>query len=164
MLQKTHSVAGLVAAELVLVSQHVPFLSWEAAGALLLGCLAGPLADIDKPGAVMAKLLFPLSAVLRFLDVQHRSLTHSVPFILTLMLLFLPLPPLYYLVFITAYASHPLLDLLNEQGVQLLWPIKGKLRLLPRIIAVDTGSVVETAFCMLMLAASLWIPFSTIKF
>lgn len=164
MLQKTHSIAGLVAAELVLVSQNASFLSWHGAGALLLGCLLGPLADIDKPGSIMAKLLFPLSALLRFLHVHHRSLTHSILFILALMLLLSPLPPLYYWVFVTAYATHPLIDLLNEQGVQVFWPIKGKIRLLPRFLAVDTGSTAETVFRWLLLAASLWIPFSTINF
>lgn len=59
MLQKTHSFAGLLAAEgAVLYMQNSPF-SWESAAALLIGCLAGPLADIDKQGSTMAKIFFP---------------------------------------------------------------------------------------------------------
>lgn len=162
MLQKTHSAAGLVAAELVLSMHHVPFLSWEAAGALLAGCLAGPLADIDKPGSTMAKLLFPLSALLRFLGVHHRTMTHSILFILVLMVLALPLQPVLFWSVVCAYASHPLIDLLNEQGVSLLWPYKKKFRLLPKPMAVDTGSAVETAFRWLLLAAVLWIPLSSV--
>lgn len=151
-----------MAAEIVLVYQDVTFLSWEAAGALLLGCLAGTLADVDKQGSTMAKVLYPLSALLRILQVKHRTVTHSLLFILALMLLSSPLPVLYFWVFITAYVSHPLIDLLNDKGVQLLWPLKWKVRLLPKFLAVDTGSVGETVFQWLLLAVSLWIPLSAI--
>jgi inner membrane protein len=164
MLQKTHSAAGLVAAETVLFYRDVSFLSWEAVGALLLGCLAGTLADVDKQGSTIARILFPLSALLKILKVRHRSVTHSLLFILSLMILALPLPALYFWVFIAAYASHPLIDLLNEKGVELFWPLKMKVRVLPKLIAVGTGSMSETVFRWLLLAASLWIPYSTIKF
>ncbi|MDF2722743.1 MAG: LexA-binding, inner rane-associated hydrolase [Paenibacillus sp.] len=164
MLQKTHSAAGLVAAELVIVNLNVPFLSWESAGALLLGCLAGTLSDVDKPGSTMAKVLFPLSALLRLLHVKHRTVTHSLVFIAALALAASPLPPLFYWTLIASYASHPLIDLLNEQGVQLFWPLKGKIRLLPKLLAVDTGSAVELAIRWIMLIVSLWIPFSLIDF
>ncbi|MBP1156711.1 MULTISPECIES: metal-dependent hydrolase [unclassified Paenibacillus] len=163
MLQKTHSAAGLVAAELVLVSQGVSFWSWEAAGAVLIGCMAGPLADVDKQGSTMAKLLFPVSALLRLLHVRHRTMTHSIVFILALMLLSLPLSPLYHAVFIAAYLSHPLIDLFNEQGVQLFWPLKAKVRLLPKFMAVDTGSTKETAIRWMLLGVSLWLPISTLS-
>jgi inner membrane protein len=162
MLQKTHSVAGFVAAELVLVYRDIPFISWEAAGVLLLGCLSGTLADVDKQGSTMAKVLFPLSALLRILKVRHRSLTHSILFMLALMFAALPLPALFFWTLIAAYASHPLIDLLNDRGVELLWPLKLHIRLLPKFMAVDTGSVGEAVFRWLLLAASLWIPFSTI--
>lgn len=163
MLQKTHSAAGLVAAELVIIYHDGTFWSWEAAGALLLGCLAGPLADVDKQGSTMAKLLFPVSALLRLLDVRHRTMTHSLVFILTLMVLSLPLSPLYHAVFIAAYLSHPLIDLFNEQGVHLFWPLKLRVRLLPKFLAVDTGSTNETVFRWMLLAVGIWLPISTIS-
>lgn len=162
MLQKTHSVAGFVAAELVIVYQDIPFISWEAAAALLLGCLSGTLADVDKQGSVMARVLFPLSVLLRILKVRHRTLTHSILFILALMFASLPLPALFFWTFIVSYASHPLIDLLNDRGVELLWPLRLHFRLLPKCMAVDTGSAGETVFRWLLLAASLFIPFSTI--
>lgn len=162
MLQKTHSVAGFVAAELVILYQDVPFLSWEAAGALLLGCLSGTLADVDKQGSTMAKVLFPLSFLLKILKVRHRTLTHSLLFILALMFVAHPLPDLFFWTFIAAYASHSIIDLLNERGVELLWPLKVHIRLLPKFIAIDTGSFGETVFRWILLAASLWVPFSTI--
>lgn len=159
MLQKTHSIAGFISAELVLAYQEVSFFSWDTAGALLLGCLAGTLADVDKPGSTMAKVLFPLSALLRILKVRHRTLTHSIVFMLLIMMISLPMSPLYFWVFIVAYASHPLIDLLNERGIQLLWPLPMKIRLLPKFIAIDTGSASETVFRWLLLAVSLLIPF-----
>jgi inner membrane protein len=162
MLQKTHSAAGLVAAETILVAHDVPFLSWTAAGALLLGCLAGTIADVDKPGSTMAKVLFPLSALLRFLNVRHRTATHSALCVAALWALTLPLPALYRIVFVAAYASHPIIDLFNEKGVQLLWPLKLKIRLLPAPLAIDTGSASETIFRWLLLLAGLYIPLSTI--
>ncbi|MFD0692954.1 metal-dependent hydrolase [Paenibacillus sp. GCM10027628] len=158
MLQKTHSVAGLVSAELVLVYQHASFLSWEAAGALLLGCLAGTLADVDKPGSTMAKVLFPLSALLKVLQVKHRTVTHSILLLILLMLVSSPLPNLFFWVFIISYASHPLIDLLNDKGVQLFWPIKLKIRVLPKWMAITTGSIVETGIRIMLLIISLGIP------
>ncbi|TBL71108.1 metal-dependent hydrolase [Paenibacillus thalictri] len=154
MLQKTHGLAGLLAAELVVFHQGVPLLSWEAAGALLIGCFAGPLADVDKPGSVMAKIFFPLSALLHVLKVKHRTLTHSILIVILLGLAASPLPPLYYWSFLLAYATHPLIDLLNERGVQLLWPLRFKIRLLPKVLAIDTGSLAEVAFRWLVAAAA----------
>ncbi len=161
MLQKTHSIAGFISAEIVLTYQDINFFTWDAAGALLLGCLAGTLADVDKPGSTMAKVLFPLSALLRLLKVKHRTVTHSLLFLLLLVVIAMPLSPLYFWVFILSYASHSFIDLFNDRGVQLFWPIPFKIRLLPKWIAIDTGSVSETVFRWLLLALSLIIPFWT---
>jgi inner membrane protein len=158
MLQKTHSVAGLLAAEIVLFQSDVPLWSWESAAGLLLGCFVGPLADIDKQGSVMAKIFFPLSALLRFLDIKHRTLTHSFLFLAALTILAIPMPPYFFWTFMLAYASHPLIDLLNEQGVQLLWPMKVKVRLLPRWLAIETGSAAEVLFHMLLLLVCIVLP------
>ncbi|CAG7640065.1 hypothetical protein PAESOLCIP111_04098 [Paenibacillus solanacearum] len=158
MLQKTHSFAGLLAAEgAVLYMQNSPF-SWESAAALLIGCLAGPLADIDKQGSTMAKIFFPLSALLRLIKVRHRTMTHSILFIAALGMLFSSLPPLLYWSFLLAYASHPLIDLFNEQGVELCWPVKIKFRLLPKFAAIDTGSVSETLFRYILALFTLLLP------
>ncbi len=159
MLQKTHSVAGLLAAEGVLLHFQVPLLSWDTAAALLLGCLAGPLADIDKQGSTMAKVFFPLSFVLRLIDVRHRTLTHSVLFLFGIGALLLPLlpEPLFWS-FLLAYASHSFVDLFNEQGVELLWPIKLKFRLLPKFMAIETGSFMETGFRYILLLLCIALP------
>ncbi|MCS7461565.1 metal-dependent hydrolase [Paenibacillus doosanensis] len=157
MLQRTHGLAGVVAAELVLQHFQVPVWSWETAGAILLGCFAGPLADIDKPGSVMAKLFFPLSALLKLLGIHHRTMTHSIVFTALIAGALSPLPPLYGWTFVWAYASHPLIDLLNEQGVALLWPIRRKFRLLPKFLAIDTGSRAEDAFHIALVVIGVWL-------
>ncbi|GAA4847281.1 hypothetical protein GCM10023310_26750 [Paenibacillus vulneris] len=157
MLQRTHGVAGVVAAECVLQYFHIPLWSWETAGAVLLGCFAGPLADIDKPGSVMAKLFFPLSALLKALHIHHRTLTHSILFMALLALAAEPTNPLYYWTFLLAYASHPFIDLFNEQGVALLWPIRKKIRLLPKFLAIDTGSRAEDVFRLVLVGIGLWL-------
>ncbi|WP_442601544.1 metal-dependent hydrolase [Paenibacillus sp. KN14-4R] len=156
MLQKTHSLAGLLAAESVVLSMNQPLLSWEAAAALMIGCIAGPLADIDKQGSTMAKILFPLSALLRILKVRHRTMTHSILFLIVLGLLLSPVPSLYKWSFIIAYASHPLIDLLNVQGVALLWPFKLKFRLLPKYLAIETGSSGELIVRGILIGFMVW--------
>lgn len=158
MLQKTHSLAGLLAAEGVLAYYHQPLLSWEGAAALTIGCLAGPLADIDKKGSTMAKLLLPLSWTLQLAKVKHRTLTHSLLFILALGSLLSALPAFFFWTFILAYASHTLIDMFNDQGVALLWPWNRKFRLVPKFLAIETGSFAEGVFRLLLGAAVVIYP------
>ncbi|MGC8905689.1 metal-dependent hydrolase, partial [Thermus sp.] len=80
--------------------------------------------DLDTTTSGPGKFARPLSAFLerRF---GHRTLTHSLPFLLLLALLLHPLwranPPVYWS-FLAGYLSHLLLDTLNVNGVPLLWP------------------------------------------
>ncbi|AZS15960.1 metal-dependent hydrolase [Paenibacillus lutimineralis] len=160
MLQKTHTLAGLVAAECVIIYYNQPLLSWESGAALLIGCLVGPLADIDKRGSTMAKILLPLSWLLQILRVKHRTMTHSLLFLVLLGYLLTPLPDFYYWTIIAAYASHPLIDLLNDQGVALLWPLNRKFRFLPKPVAIDTGSLQEIVFRTTLAVLAIILPFA----
>lgn len=143
MLQKTHSLAGILAAEGVLAYYQQPLLTWEAGVALLIGCLAGPLADVDKKGSTMAKVFLPVSWILQTLRVKHRTLTHSLLFMIALSSLLTALPDVFFWTCLIAYASHPFIDMFNEQGVALLWPLNRKIRLLPKFLAIDTGGLGE---------------------
>lgn len=158
MLQKTHSLAGLLAAESVVLYFNQPLFSWESAAALMIGCLAGPLADVDKPGSTMAKVFFPITYLLRFLKVRHRTLTHSLVCLLGLYLLLSPLPEPILWASLLAYASHPLLDLLNEQGVALMWPLRIKFRLLPKFLAIKTGSASEGIIQIILIIFIVLLP------
>ncbi|WP_460170290.1 metal-dependent hydrolase, partial [Thermus sp. FJN-A] len=80
--------------------------------------------DVDTTTSGPGKFLRPLSTFLerRF---GHRTLTHSLPVLLALALLLLPLrqaAPGAYGAFLTGYLSHLLLDTMNVNGVPLLWP------------------------------------------
>jgi inner membrane protein len=158
MLQKTHSLAGLLAAECVILYFNESLISWESAAALMIGCLAGPLADIDKQGSTMAKVFFPLSFLLQFLGIRHRTLTHSFVFLLGLFILLMPLPKPLFWTCLLAYASHPLVDLLNEQGVALMWPLKFKFRLLPKFLAIETGSFLEAFIRIILIICIVLLP------
>ncbi|MBP1995566.1 metal-dependent hydrolase [Paenibacillus eucommiae] len=158
MLQKTHSLAGLLAAESVMLYFNQPLVSWESAAALMVGCLAGPMADIDKPGSTMAKVFMPLSFLLRIVGVRHRTLTHSFLFLFGLFMLLSQLPEPLFWTCLIAYATHPFLDLFNEQGVALLWPIKTKFRLVPKFMAIKTGSFSEALIGIFLIIATVLIP------
>lgn len=80
--------------------------------------------DIDTTTSGPGKFVRPLSSALerRF---GHRTLTHSLLFVLALALLLFPLwraSPGVYWAFLAGYLSHLLLDTLNVNGVPLLWP------------------------------------------
>ncbi len=80
--------------------------------------------DLDTTTSGPGRFVRPLSSFLerRF---GHRTLTHSLPFLLALALLLLPLHranPSVYWAFLAGYLSHLLLDTLNVNGVPLLWP------------------------------------------
>ncbi|MEF2966056.1 metal-dependent hydrolase [Paenibacillus sp. M1] len=159
MLQKTHTLAGLLTAECVVAYYHQPFLTWEAGAALLLGCLAGPMADIDKKGSTMAKVFLPLSWALQLLRVKHRTVTHSLLFILALFAILSPLPDLFLWTAVLSYASHAFIDMFNDQGVALLWPWNKKIGFLPKFLAVDTGSFAEGVIRLALGAAVIVYPF-----
>jgi len=158
MLQKTHSLAGLLAAESVVLYFNEPLFSWESAALLMIGCLAGPLADIDKPGSTVARIFFPVSSLLRILKIRHRTLTHSLLCLVGLYLLLSQFPQTVLWASLLAYASHSFLDLFNEQGVALLWPLPTKFRLIPKFLAVRTGSMTERLIQVLLLISIAALP------
>lgn len=158
MLQKTHSIAGIVAVETVIMHYHQPLLSWESGAALLIGCLAGPLADVDKKGSTMAKIFLPISFILQLLRVKHRTFTHSLFFLAGLAALLTPLPLFFFWSFLLAYASHPLIDMFNEQGIALFWPWKKKFRLLPNLFSIKTGSNAEDSFRLVLVVVMVMLP------
>jgi len=55
----------------------------------------------------------------------HRKITHSLLFMIVLMLLF---PPIYQPYWFAGFLSHVVLDAFTPNGVCFLWPIKWKLK------------------------------------
>lgn len=131
--------------------QDVPLFSLTG----LLGCagamLLAPFPDVDEPNSVPAKGAFPLAWICELLRVRHRTVTHSVLFCYSLLFLIHHLHPHWFgmswnLIFLTwwwGYISHPLVDLLNTQGVEILWPLKLRFNLLPPGLGIGVGSKTE---------------------
>jgi len=65
---------------------------------------------------------------------------------------------LLYTAFISGYTSHLLADSLTKSGVPLFYPYKKPIRVLPKSLALRTGSLNETLlFALLALALILWL-------
>lgn len=156
---KTH-VAGGVLLTLVLIErtevvspdQVVPF-----AVAALIGSIAP---DIDHKNSFISNRLKPLSFLVRR-TTTHRGATHA-PLVIALfsLLLYYGLAlttvgglayPLAVGFFVGAI-SHVLLDMLNPQGVPLLFPLPKAKR--ARIAHIPTGSLIEKVILVALIVAA----------
>lgn len=159
---KTHSVAALIGAEVFLMHAHQPVLTWQTAAALLGAYFAGPIADVDQPQSYVGQRVWPLAVLLSVVGIRHRTLTHSFVFLAVLWaaLQLLPVPEVVRWAVWIGYASHPAIDLFNEEGVELLWPLRFRVKLLPNPLAIPVESVREAILRGVMSAFSfmlLWI-------
>lgn len=145
MMHQTHHAGGLIAAEIALIYYQQPFFSWITPAALFGGYFLAAAADIDKSESYVGQKLLPISLALQILRIRHRTVTHSLLFTAGLWLLLKNsgLPEVLVIAWVAAYASHWFLDLFNEQGVELAWPIPFRFKFLPSLLAVGTDSFVE---------------------
>src|SRR5258708_3686605 len=82
------------------------------------------LPDIDTAASTVGRIV-PFLATRLERKFGHRTLTHSIIFVLSLGLLSLPLyalNPSLYACFIVGYATHPFLDTMTVNGVKLFYP------------------------------------------
>lgn len=112
-----------------------------ALGASMLGAL---LPDIDHPESKISRRI-PLVAWL-FRPLKHRGFTHSLLCVAALcgLLIWRRVDVLPGAAFMVGYASHLIADALTPQGIQLFFPLRWRVTLLPRILTVNTGSMVES--------------------
>jgi inner membrane protein len=147
MMGSTHAAAGMLAAEIVLALSHTQPIYWPIG--IALGAAAAILPDIDHPKSFLNQRLPLGSTAGSALD--HRHFTHSFAaawlFSLYLHWLWPLVPGILLNCAVAGYLSHPLLmDILNPEGAQLLWPIPWMIslaRILPYPLTFSTEDWME---------------------
>lgn len=110
------------------------------------------LPDIDMPGSIISRFLFPLRIVVALFKVAHRGMTHSILALLMVALVcwlgFLARPEysLYFLCFAIGYASHMIADMLTPAGIAIFWPAPIKVKMLPAALSRAASPVLDKLF------------------
>ncbi|MDO7785788.1 metal-dependent hydrolase [Desulforamulus aquiferis] len=155
MLYPTHIAAGALAGAMVVKLTSAPPKLWP----LIIGTsmLASLVPDFDKRGSKASRTV-PGSGFIIGAITSHRGFLHSLAAIALLsagLYLFWPgLPKEVLFAFTAGALSHPLVDTINPQGVQWLWPLNVKLslaRILPWPFSFTTGSKIEKGIFQPML-------------
>ncbi|MCB8818613.1 metal-dependent hydrolase [Desulfosporosinus shakirovi] len=142
----THAAAGMLAAEIVLGASHAPPIYWPIG--IALGAVAGIIPDIDHPSSFLNQRL-PLGSTAG-MALNHRHFTHSIVatilFSLYLRWLWPMVPEVLINAAVAGYFSHVLIDPLNPEGDQLLWPLPWMFsfsRILPYPLTFSTEDRME---------------------
>lgn len=164
---KTHFAGGALITLTVL--QHTEYVSPEQVVPFAVATLIGSVApDIDHKNSFISNRLKPLGFLVRR-TTTHRGATHS-PLIVALfsLLLYSGLGltefssysyPIAFGFFVGAI-SHVLLDMLNPQGVPLLYPIPKAKRF--RIAHIRTGGLIEKITFMALLILTFQLLLKTV--
>lgn len=143
---KTHQAAGVLIAGCILLKTNQVFgIEWlYITTASIIGSV---LPDIDHSNSGAARAV-PVAGYITGSVLRHRGpVTHSIWTVVVvgmLMKLSGLFSPLVGLAAVGGILSHHFLDMLTEQRLKWLWPIKTNLLPLPPIISVTTGSIIET--------------------
>ena len=132
---------------------------------LFLCWFASLLPDIDHTKAPIGKLFYPIS---KYLDKKfgHRTITHSLIFVLTSFLIIRSLlPSPFPLIYLLALSSHIIFDMMTVQGVPLLYPFLKNPFVLPgnpeaRIRSGNTRAEL-TAFVLFIICGTFCYPLMT---
>lgn len=137
---RTHLVLGLCAGLMV---------SPTPLGAMA-GAVGGLIADIDHPQSIISGYLPGVGAVLNFVRVSHRTLTHSLLFVALMFGLVwaicnqLRLPMHVPFALGIGMLTHLIADMTTVAGVPLFLPLFGaRFRLLPKLVLRLTQGVIE---------------------
>ena len=154
----THIAGGAVAGGIIVTAymNHDFSLGSEPVylipGVFLFAVLGGLFPDIDLKTSKMGQQAKTFSTLINFFF-GHRTLFHApITYILLYMLLQEPTQQ-YHLVFLAFTAgalSHIVLDMLNVNGIPLLYPAKGNYH----IARVENGSLTEKAILISLIAIS----------
>ncbi|HEX7064981.1 MAG TPA: metal-dependent hydrolase [Bacillales bacterium] len=147
---KTHILGGLASSAAAqyfaeLYPQSLLFFGASAVGAML--------PDICHGGSKIGRRIPALARLISFLF-GHRTVTHSLLFIVLtgVFLLKLPLPNEISIGILVGASSHLVLDAATTRGIELFWPVRWKARL---PIYTHTGGRIEsllfTALCVFII-------------
>lgn len=158
MLAFNHVAGGVALTSVVMSTQNVNI--YANPYYLGLTVFASLLPDIDHPQSILGRLFFFISKRIS-IAYGHRTITHSIIFLGVLGIALWWATPTIAPIFITAYSSHILFDLLTKQGVKLFYPLSNVVAVLPanpkfRLSAGDYKAefVVFLAFVGIILSSS----------
>lgn len=126
----THAIAGAAAGALAAELLRLPVGLLPVAAAL--GAVAALLPDVDEPGSTVNRRLPVIGPVLGR-SLRHRTVTHSLAALaglpLAAHLLLRHVAWTWLAVGAAGYGSHLFCDLLTPAGIDLFWPVGGRVRL-----------------------------------
>lgn len=150
----THALGGALTASLFItfnIPHTYPLLVLSAVGGF-----AALLPDMDNSESTIEHISisgiqpFAIPAWVIGKMFKHRGFMHSllaVALLSFLLLGFFPqIPKEIVVAILLGYGSHIVLDSLTPDGVPWLYPIEWRITLLPKILCILTGSLMETVF------------------
>ncbi len=180
MLAKTHQAFGLFTVALALHYTHTPIVSVPGVAALGVSLITSILSDADNPNSTPAKAFFPVAWLLELLQVKHRGATHSIlaaalwwalaavvrHWVISIGTLHVAAWPI-AIGAAVGYTSHIVIDLLNREGEQLFWPLRGRFALY--LVSSDglVNRLLEPVFLVAFFAVVLFgigAEYATVRF
>ncbi len=152
----THIAIGFMTGATVAAHYHVP-LYLETGAVLTIAAVGSLLPDIDHPASKISHSVKLFGRPFQLF--AHRGLTHSLVVVvgMALFVAFFYFGTVDAGALLRGYISHLLADALTKSGIRLWWPSQRRFRLLPKRIAVVTGSLVDWLFAVVALVIAVWI-------
>ncbi|RUT39496.1 hypothetical protein EJP82_26050 [Paenibacillus anaericanus] len=137
---KVHGSAGICLSGYLLV-QYPPDSFVVATASIVGGAFFALLCDIDHRRSSLS-LQPGMNILSKFISVlfKHRGFTHSL-FAVALIFFYLRyshFKPIIIWTWVGTFLSHIILDMFNEEGVQLFWPLPYRIALLPNLLSVSS--------------------------
>jgi inner membrane protein len=132
--------------------------STEPALLVAAGAAAGLLPDIDHPSGSIRQRLGIVGHIGLFW-LSHRGITHTIAALLLVgAIAWYVVPGPLAMAIVAGYASHLLADLLTIAGLPVLLPLtERRFYLLPRLMRIKTGSIIETVIMLGGVAGSAYL-------
>lgn len=157
----THSIFSILLGVIFFEIAGLPLLAFNEKYFLVYsGLVFGAiLPDLDHPESKPGKVLW-IGKILNLFKFKHRGITHSL-LAVSIILIFMSIFTYYNrsllpaaIAMVVGYFSHLILDMLNKQGVSLLYPKKKRYN----ILSIKTGGIGGfMVFCLLLTVSILII-------